>query len=422
MDIIIIGTGVFGLSAANHIHQKLPHAKLSIISRPSHLAPSDDISKVVRVDYTDLDRIKEARESLDQWWKDFPKVIRSTGRIVVSSKEDRNLFHDTNNSRQRLGMEPRILSDSGIMKKVFGASDAPDSLDYVYNWDDAIVDWEDCIAQLRKRARDFCVDSGGVFYESTVDSLDHHNGQVTTIVLEDGQRIETAKAEIVLAVGPWFTDVLDKSSIPYPPPGRIPIATGIFSFVVQMNDKQIDYFKDKPMISHNGIIDFLPPAGGGKTGKLTWIEPFTNGGASSLSRVDDFSNTRLARAHMAKAVEWARKFIPALEGASIVSINSFWDGVTQTQVPLLARHPEYSNLVCAAGGSFNRAKDLPTLGGYIVDLLAEVQIPDQYGWSPGVTLSRSDQPRLVGRGDFTVMEKAAEQERKEDSLLLPMII
>lgn len=37
-------------------------------------------------------------------------------------------------------------------------------------------------------------------------------------------------------------------------------------------------------------------------------------------------------------------------------------------------------------------------------------VPDHYGWNPEQVSLQHDQPRLVGRGDFTAMEKEAEEE------------
>ncbi|KAL2020057.1 hypothetical protein VTK56DRAFT_8960 [Thermocarpiscus australiensis] len=112
---------------------------------------------------------------------------------------------------------------------------------------------------------------------------------------------------------------------------------------------------------------------------------------------------------MHEAIRWARTFLPALRGARITSIASFWDGVTETQDPIIARHPQFQNLVCAAGGSFNRAKDLPTIGSIVANVLSGQQVSDRYSWEPKTKYSHRDHSHLVGRGDFASLEKEAQQ-------------
>jgi hypothetical protein len=70
--------------------------------------------------------------------------------------------------------------------------------------------------------------------------------------------------------------------------------------------------------------------------------------------------------------------------------------------------------VCAAAGSFNRAKDLPTIGSVIVNVLAGQPVSGRYSWDPEVKYNHRDQPRLVSGGDFAAME---EQARKNGFLV-----
>lgn len=252
--VIIIGTGVFGLSAADHIHQKWPSAQLSIVSRPSPLAPSDDISKIVRVDYSNAERMTEAVEAQSQWNNDakFSKYQRSIGRVVIYEQDDATTVQKINEVREELGFQSREPNNSMLMRDTFGTTTAPNSLTYVSAPDDSIVDWGPCISEARERAKNACTNSGGTFYESGVASLANDGSRIASLVLENGETIEVGGAEIVLAVGPWFAQILDASGVPLPPDGRTPVATGLFSYGVWLNEEQVEFFKDKPMISHRG--------------------------------------------------------------------------------------------------------------------------------------------------------------------------
>ncbi len=252
--VIIIGTGVFGLSTADHVLQRWPTTQLSIISRPSRLAPSDDISKIVRVDYNNLERMTEAVETQRQWnnSNSFSKLQRSIGRVVIYEQDDLAALQNINKAREGLGLQRRQPGDSTLIGDAFGTTMAPESLTYVSASDDSIVDWETCMSDARERARKACTNSGGTFYESGVAIIVKDGARITALILENGERIEAVTAQIVLAVGPWLAQVLAASGITLPPSGRTPTATGLFSYAVQLKDEQAEFFRNKPMVSHNG--------------------------------------------------------------------------------------------------------------------------------------------------------------------------
>ena len=124
---------------------------------------------------------------------------------------------------------------------------------------------------------------------------------------------------------------------------------------------------------------------------------------------------------MLRISQWARKHISALIGARILDIKSYWcvksalrfeshmltriqDGMTETQSTLLACHPDYRNLFVAAGGSYNRANDLPILGENVVKLLNGSPIDANYAWCSQNDSSPQDQPALLAEATFQDLE------------------
>lgn len=305
-----------------------PAIQLIIISYPSHLAPSDDIAKIVRVDYNNVDRMTEAVKLQKQWKNDHSTdVYRNIGRITIFEQSDSATIDQINNAREQLSLPRRETSGNELMQEHFETTRAPEELLYVFNSDDAIVDWELIMSEARRTAEMACVESGGSFYNSGVTSLVHDNdkGLITAVMLDNGERIETETAQVVLATGPWLHEDLATCGIRLPPRERTPTAIGLFAYAVQLSDQQAERFRNKPMVSHQGRAEFLPPpTTHGSYGKLTWIEPFTNLCGSAISRVEDLSKSALAKSHMYKAIEWARDFLPGLEGARITSVTSFW--------------------------------------------------------------------------------------------------
>jgi hypothetical protein len=151
-----------------------------------------------------------------------------------------------------LGLPERQLRSSTLMKEQFETTTASESQVYVHNSDDAIVDWEPCISKARERASAACTNSSGSFYTCGVASLAHDGNRVTEIVLQNGGIIKTSTAQIVLAPGPWFAEMLVTSRIRPPPSGRLPIATGLFSYHVQLSSEQAIYLRNRPILSHEG--------------------------------------------------------------------------------------------------------------------------------------------------------------------------
>lgn len=84
--------------------------------------------------------------------------------------------------------------------------------------------------------------------------------------------------------------------------------------------------------------------------------------------------------------------------------------MTPTQQPIISIHPQQKNLLVIAGLSYTRAKDLPTLGEYVVGLLHGDNIGSQYDWDPPEVLQhhQQQQPRLLARGNFADLELKAE--------------
>ncbi|KAK4119491.1 hypothetical protein N657DRAFT_637284 [Parathielavia appendiculata] len=401
--VIVIGSGVAGVSACLRIFEECPGTQISLVSHQSRMAPSNDQSKIVRADYANLERMMEAQRAQKAWKKgSFASHCIERGRIVAYAEHDKTL-QSIDKNREDLGLRPRPRGNKAFFETFFGPSHAPDDFIYVHNSDDAVVDWMPCMVKHEQKARDICHQTQGRVYETEVMSLQHDGNRVTAAIFANGDRIDTSGCDIVLAVGSWTMEVLQKSEIELPPQHRVPVPTGLFAFELELNDEQVEFFKDKPVFSHVGRAEFVPPIREGRTAKLTWVEPFT------VSQIRDVSTSALAHRVLENAAGWARQMLPRLQGARVRAIRFYCDGVTETQAPLITRHPGIENLILACGGSYTRAKDLPTDGGYVARLLNEEGGPERFTWK-GATSTEQDQPLLVGRTNFECLEEQAQKE------------
>ncbi|KAL2014910.1 hypothetical protein VTK56DRAFT_7013 [Thermocarpiscus australiensis] len=412
--VLVIGSGVAGVSACLHIFEKCPETQISLVSYQSLMAPSNDQSKIVRADYANRERMEEAQRAQKAWKEgSFALHYIERGRIVAYAKHDKTLQHIDEN-RKDLGLRPRPRGNKAFFETFFGSSHAPDDLIFVHNSDDAVVDWMPCMVKHEQMARDICHQTQGKVYETEVMSLQRDGNRVAAAILANGDRIDTSGCDIVLAVGSWTMEMLQKSEIKLPPMHRIPVPTGLFAFELELNDEQVEFFKEKPVFSHVGRAEFLPPIREGRTAKLTWVEPFT------VSQIRDVSTSALAHRALENAAGWARQMFPLLEGAKVRAIRFYCDGVTETQAPLITRHPVIENVILACGGSYTRAKDLPTDGGYVALLLNGEHVPERFSWK-GLTATEGDQPLLVGRDSFETLEAQAQKDlgdRLSDSIII----
>ena len=196
--------------------------------------------------------MEEAVEAERHWDSAFPNLRRTVGRISMYDPADLETLSTINTTREKLGLQRRQPPTSTLIASVLGSETVPESLTCVLASDDSIVDWVTCMSRARERAKAACERNGGILYESGVKTILKDDTRVTTLILENGQKISAAGAQVVLAVGPWLAGVLHASGISPPPSGRTPIATCIFAYTVRLSDEQADSFRTKPMVSHQG--------------------------------------------------------------------------------------------------------------------------------------------------------------------------
>ena len=246
---LIIGFGVYGISAALHLLEAKP-AQLTILSHHQPQEPSDDISKIVRIDYTRVSRMKEAICAQECWRNDkrFTPFYQPVGRIVAYDNKDISTLNNINNARSELGKEKRNHLGKDILENVFGSTNAPDGLTFVYNKDDGLVEWKGCMQAMR----DIIQNKKATIREIPVQKLIHNGERITAVSLVNNERIETEDMKIILAAGPWIMEILERSGIEQPPDSRAPVATGIFAFILQLSDDQRKVFQGKPGFSHIG--------------------------------------------------------------------------------------------------------------------------------------------------------------------------
>ena len=247
--ILIIGGGAFGLSSAWHL--KGGRNDVTICDHFEGVAPSRDVSKIIRIDYPDPERIKEAMRSKSLWECDpvFKPFYIRTGRVVAYPEAQIQTLIEIERARLRLGLPARKRESSQLRNGLFSSTHFPENMVVVHNKDDGVVDWTGVMNSVKED----CLKNGVVFQQDEVLRIESDtSGRVKSVVTSTGS-IDTKETEVILAAGPWIMQLLETSSMRAPPTSRAPIATGIFSFSLELNIEQWTKYKDLPVNSEIGV-------------------------------------------------------------------------------------------------------------------------------------------------------------------------
>ncbi len=248
--IIIIGGGVFGLSSAWHLLKEESN-DVTLYDHSDHLAPSRDVSKIMRIDYPSVQRMRDVMRAQHSWASEsvFQPFYHRTGRVVAYSPDSIDTLDGIDRARSELNLPARKRHTIALLKDRFTSDHVQQDLSVVENDDDGIVDWTGVMESIRQD----CVRRGARFRDDTVRRLDVDKKGRVQVIITSRESIDTSNSEIILAAGPWIMPILEASSMQQPPPSTSPIATGIFSFTLQMNLDQWEKYRRLPAFSEIGV-------------------------------------------------------------------------------------------------------------------------------------------------------------------------
>ena len=345
---IIIGFGEFGASTARALldDETKPSTQVKVLDCQYSTAASYDLYKIVRNDYANIRRMRQAIGVHEQWICDpfLAPYYHPTGRVVIYHQHAVSRLDEIDKSRFDIGLPARQRFDVDTLIGGMGESTKKDhalrfiqeamsrcsgeGLTFIYNEDDGVVAWNDYMASLRQH----CVERGCNIQEDEVQKLVVNDNIVESIQLSNGDMLDAKGMQIFLAAGAWTTGILAESCLHLPHLERIPMATGVFSFHFKLNSSQRAALVGMPPFSVYGANmpgadggEYLPSVKNDGIVKVGWTMPFMHVPEDrSYSWPQDFSRSHLACKALLQVRAWADKYIPALRGAEIMAIRSPW--------------------------------------------------------------------------------------------------
>ncbi len=370
-DFLIIGGGIFGLSAAVELRQR-GHAVglLNPGHIPHPLAASTDISKVVRMEYgADELYMDMAAESIDGWhrWnEEAGKVLyHETGFLLLCKQPmeqgQQTFERDSYQLLLQKGHAPERLSADEILK-CYPALAKDVFVDGFYHKKAGYAESGRVVEWLAKKARQLGVE---IHENQTAAHLLESQGRIIGIKTREGKRFYAGH---VLVCAGAYSQLLVPTLKPYLK------ATGHPVFHLKPSHPALFSWPNLPVfaadISNSGWYGFpLHPHEGvlkvGNHGKGLELHPEND------ERAVTEADTLLFR-------RFLKETFPLLADDPIVFTRRCLYSDTLDGHFWIDRHPEKAGLTVAAGGSGHAFKMAPVLG----NLIATAAEGGDHHWLP----------------------------------------
>lgn len=394
--IIVVGAGVFGLSAAVELARRGYAVELFEAGAvPNPLAGSTDISKVCRLEYgsdeTYMQWMEQAREIWLEWnaaWRGAGErpLYHETGVLMVSldTMQPGSFEYESFRMLERRGHTPERIGGRELVRRFPAWS--PTFEDGFYH---AKGGWAESGRVVEFLAAQAVAHGVALHSELPVAAVDAQGGAVRGVRTAD--RRQRRAERVVLACGSWAAELapglgpsLCRS---YHPvwhlratdsarfaPERFPVFTadisntGFYGFPVHPEAEVVK-------VAHHGVAVEAP---------------------------EDDSLTVSGELTM-RLREFLRARMPALADAEVVSTRLCPYCDTQDEHFWIADDPDCSGLTLATGGSGHGFKFTPLLGAVIADAIEGVANPllDRFTWRPELRMDFGlEASRCHSRGDL----------------------
>lgn len=436
-SLLIIGSGVFGLSTALALTRRpeFTACSITLVDRsdavsgvfPALDAASVDTSRIIRADYADSAYAALGAEAQLQWRRQSnPADLGAQGRYTESglllvadgtpspiktppahtAKLDKTKLTGMDYARlswanvlslasqdPALARQIRELPDAGSIKAAArtggGGSGTWGYLNEGSGWADAGASMRWLYEQVKQTGR-------VTFVAGTVTSLEHAGDRVTGATLSDGRVL--AADLVMLAAGAWTASLLDISTQA--------VATGQILGYIDISQEEQDQLSNMPVILNltSGLFIIPPRDGVLKVARHAYgyrnpvslpIAPLPLSPlAATSNQCPSLPRTVLSDITLSIPAEGEADLraclremipIPAIWNRPFSKTRLCWYSDTPTGDFIVDYHPEWQGLFITFGDSGHAFKFLPVLGGKVVDCIMRkrpTEFEGKWNWKP----------------------------------------
>ncbi len=360
-EVVIVGGGVIGCSAAWHLRQDGFKGRIVVIERdPSYQRASSYLAMGgIRQQFCTPVTVRMVQFSVELWKKFDQTLGTPTQRPRAWFRQRGYLFLANGRTATALTNRYRQQRDAGVAVRMVAVDELRQMLPDVV-LDDilfGVLGNEDGYANPREVLAGFRAGAemaGAEFIHDEVTAIDHQQGQVTGVRLSSGTRV--AAPVVVNAAGPWAGRVAELAGLKVPVE---PMRQMLFRCTLPRRWP----YRFPMLIDPGGVHwrhdDASEPGGADKI-----ILAFTNW---SEQPGENFA---------ADQGRWTRDFYPALvnrvPALRDVSAVEGWAGLyemTPDHNPVLGSHPDLSGLIFANGFSGHGLMMSPATGKIVSEIV-----------------------------------------------------
>lgn len=392
-SILIVGAGTWGTSTALHLLRR-GYTNVSLIDPypvPSPISAGNDVNKIVEQgNFSDGDDEAWVSNFLltvatNGWASDpvFKPYYHDTGYIVAASSEDglKKLW-----DRERPDLNPEFVSlegadafrrtmPSGVLtgkfpgwKGLYKSSGA--------GWVHARKAMVSCAEEAQRL--------GARFIVGHVTELLYEGGDVRGVQTKDNRQLRADTT--ILCVGASAENLLDFK-------GQLRPTAWTLAHI-QMTAEESKVFKNLPVLFHIEKGFFMEPDEDQHQLKMcdehpgycNWVTREDGTRGSVPRAVDQIPSDAADRCR-----EFLRETMPQLAERPFCFARLCWCADTPNRSFLIDRHPDHPSLIIGAGGSGHGYMHIPTVGGYIVDLMEgclDHRLKQSFRWRPETAVNR----------------------------------
>ncbi|KAF2731752.1 sarcosine oxidase [Polyplosphaeria fusca] len=388
-SILIVGSGVFGLSTAFSLSKdpKFKDTSITLVDRQPFPAPdgsSIDTSRIIRPDYACSPYTALVSRAQALWRTTFAAAhYHENGLCITASGPSQTYVSSSLSNVRELGTcKIEELHNAQDIERVTGVENASGAMGYV-NWSSGWADAEGAMRWLRREVEAL---TRVTFVTGTVDQLlfDHDSSTVSGALLKDKS---TLTADLtILAAGAWTPSLLDLRGIAK--------ATGQVLAYMPVSAAEEARLRDRLTLLNLSTGMFLIPPSQGllKVARHGhgYVNPTTIRHPESPSSLPPIT-VSLPLTHIdspgqsvpAEGLKACREFLSHIHPSLCVPSRPFtkskicWYTDTQHGDFLIDYHPKWKGLFVATGGAGHAFKFLPVIGDAIVQCVVG-RMPDEF--------------------------------------------